>query len=74
MSFEISPDINKNKIFLVNHSELDERYDPSYYLPYLTQITYAYETKKLNKLAKLIMHPPEHRQFKDEMQRLEIFA
>lgn len=33
MSFQLSPDVDKNKVFLVQRSELDDRLDPNTYHP-----------------------------------------
>ncbi|NPA44572.1 MAG: N-6 DNA methylase, partial [Chlorobi bacterium] len=36
--FELSPHIDKNKIFLVNLSEIEKRLDPFYYIPYISNL------------------------------------
>ncbi|AVQ71854.1 N-6 DNA methylase [Microcystis sp. MC19] len=59
--FFLGLDVDKDKIFLVNLVEIDERLDPTYYLPSLRGINYIYETKKLNNISKCIIHPPEHK-------------
>ena len=58
MSFKLSPDVDKNKIFLVNFSELEGRLDP---------IMLLYKKKKshnLNivqkQLSNLIKHSPHY--------------
>lgn len=61
MVFFLGLDVDKDKIFLVNLVEIDERLDPTYYLPSLRGINYIYETKKLNNISKCIIHPPEHK-------------
>ena len=43
--FKLSENRNKNKVFLLNHSELEKRFDPFYYIPELTDLE-----KKVSKL------------------------
>lgn len=38
MSFRLSPDVDRNKVFLVNRSELEGRHDPFYYIPKLVEL------------------------------------
>ena len=47
MSFQFSPDIDKNKIFLVNRSELEERLDPEYYKLFYKEM--VHKVKSANK-------------------------
>jgi hypothetical protein len=37
-SFNISPTLNKDKVFLVQKSELEKRFDPFYYVPELLEL------------------------------------
>ena len=38
MNFQFSPELDKNKIFLVNRRELEERLDPHFYKPFFRDI------------------------------------
>ncbi len=38
MSFQLSPDVDKNKIFLVQLSELEGRLDPHFYKPFFRNV------------------------------------
>ena len=52
MSFKLSPDVDKNKIFLVNFSELEGRLDPIMLL-YKKKITqFKYSSKQLSNFNK----------------------
>lgn len=52
MSFELSPELDKNKVFLIKNRMLEERLDAEYYQPYHYQDLQSLEksTFKLNKL------------------------
>ena len=45
MSFQLSPALNKNKIFLVKRSELEERLDPFGYIPELVKLDKKIKSK-----------------------------
>lgn len=49
-SFSISPTLNKNKIFLLQKSELEKRLDPFYYVPSLVALEKKVLTKKPKRL------------------------
>lgn len=51
----------KDRIFLVNYSEIEERYDPFFYLPYFNKDFYKQKNwVGLKDLSTSISHPPEY--------------
>ena len=64
MSFQLSPNVDENKIFLVNCSELNKRLDPTYYnliKSTLLANKIKYEVKKLDSVATLSRGRFSHR-------------
>ena len=51
MSFQLSSEMDKNKVFLVNRSELEGRLDPNYYLPKYLETESKLKNLKHKKLA-----------------------
>lgn len=51
MSYQVPQDINGNKIFLVNRSEIQERLDPSIYRPQFKFVSSKYKNVKLSEIA-----------------------
>lgn len=49
-NFSISPTLNKNKVFLLNKSEQENRFDPFYYVPSLVELEKKVLTKKPKRL------------------------
>lgn len=52
MSYKISPALNKGKVFILNRSELEKRFDPFYYVPEVVEL----EKKVLAKHPKKLRH------------------
>lgn len=52
MSYKISPALNKSKVFILNRSELEKRFDPFYYVPEVVEL----ERKVLAKQPKKLRH------------------
>lgn len=61
MSFQLSQDVDENKIFIINSSELDERFDPNFYRPFSRKIKFLFDAVKIKKIANLLIHPPEYK-------------
>ncbi len=55
MSFQISPDMDKNKVFLVRSSEIEGRLDPFYYLPNLVELDRKIKSKTNYSLKKFTL-------------------
>ena len=45
-NFTLSENRNKDKLFLLNHSEIEKRFDPFYYIPELVEL--EKQVSKLN--------------------------
>jgi len=52
--FELSPHIDKNKIFLVNLSEIEGRLDPHFYSPKFQNLINKFQTIKYTNLGSLV--------------------
>ena len=50
MSFQLSPNVNENKIFLTSFNSLEGRLDPFYYIPNLVQLERKIKSKTKNRL------------------------
>jgi restriction endonuclease S subunit len=56
MSFSLSPKIEKNKIFIVNRSELEGRFSPSFYIPnIMNQIRLIGAKRKISRFSKVCL-------------------
>lgn len=55
MIYKIAPNIDPNKIFLVNRSELDGRLEVEYYLPRINKIEKAIRARSTKKLKNFII-------------------
>jgi len=65
--YSLSTQIDPNKIFLVKHSELEERFDPAFYKPEYTNLLSRH--KKWNRckdISRSIQHPPEYERIYSE--------
>lgn len=51
-SYKISPSLNKSKVFILNRSELEKRFDPFFYVPEVVEL----EKKVLAKQPKKLRH------------------
>ena len=62
MSYDLSHELNTNKFFIVQRSELEERLDPFFYKPHFRNYSQIrnLQFKKLNELTNSIQHPPEY--------------
>jgi len=60
MAFQLSDTVDKEKVFLVKRSDVEERFDPNFYKPYSKKIGKLYEPVKLRDHALSIKHPPEY--------------
>ena len=49
-SFNISPTLDKNKVFLIQRSKIEKRFDPFYYVPSLMELEKKVLTKQPKKL------------------------
>ena len=54
MSFELSPELDKNKVFLINSCELEGRIDPFFYTPQFDDV------KRIEKLSKYPIKKVSH--------------
>ncbi|MFA5783173.1 MAG: hypothetical protein WC868_12975, partial [Bacteroidales bacterium] len=54
-SFNISPTLDKNKIFLIQRSELEKRLDPFYYVPSLMDLEKKVLSKRPKKLRDYVV-------------------
>lgn len=54
-SFNLSPALNKNKIFILQRSELEKRFDPFYYVPGLVALEKKILAKKPKKLRDYVV-------------------
>lgn len=67
-NYFISPQFDKNKFFIVNLSEIEERLDPFFYKP-IFRNSNSYKNvqfQKLSSLTKSIHHPPEYERIYSE--------
>jgi len=59
--FTLSQDLDKNKFFLINLSEIEERFDPEFYRPSIRNFNhYKIQFQKLNIFTNSVHHPPEY--------------
>jgi restriction endonuclease S subunit len=54
-TYNISPELNKNKIFILQKSELDKRLDPFYYVPSLMELEKKVLAKKPKRLRNYVL-------------------
>ena len=59
MSFQLSPDVDGNKVFLINHRELEGRIDPFFYTPQFNDVirlnqTSYFPTRKVAHLSHFV--------------------
>jgi type I restriction enzyme M protein len=60
-TFTISTIFDKNRFFIVNLKQIEERLDPFFYKPKFRNLSqYKIQFQKLSLLAKSIHHPPEY--------------
>jgi restriction endonuclease S subunit len=60
MSFQISPELDANKVFLVRSSELEGRLDPNFYRP-LASVSKNMPLYSIRSISNLLLHPPEYK-------------
>lgn len=63
MSYQVPQHIDPNKVFLINHSELEGRLDSDFYNPSYYQIFGSDKVKwvRLKSVIKNLKHPPEYK-------------
>ena len=63
MSYQVPQHIDPNKVFLINHSELEGRLDSDFYNPSYYQIFDSEKVKwvRLKTVIKNLKHPPEYK-------------
>ena len=54
-SFALSPTFNKNKVFILQRSELEKRFDPFYYVPALVELEKKFLDRKPKKLRDYVV-------------------
>ena len=56
MNFRLSPELDKNKVFLVKFRELDGRFDPIFYSSNINKFNWGkYESLKIQSIAKKLI-------------------
>ena len=63
MSYQVPQHIDPNKVFIVNHSELEGRFDSDFYNPSYYQIFDSEKVKwvRLKSVIENLKHPPEYK-------------
>lgn len=65
MSFQLSPEVDRNKIFLVQRSELEGRLDPHFYKPFFKKNAQKIDSVNNKKLAEIVKFSNESWNQKD---------